>query len=93
LTHTFLVLVTVGLGHGVYRKVYAGGQRAEKFENTALDKEFLSMHAHHNLQFKFAACTAAKFLSKTAGFSLQMFLLLEKFFPSEQNLEVKLCHA
>jgi len=35
LTHTFLVLETVGLGHGVYRKLYTliGGQRAEKFEN------------------------------------------------------------
>jgi len=35
LAHTFLVLVTVGLGHGVYRKLYTliGGQRAEKFEN------------------------------------------------------------
>jgi len=35
LTHTFLVLVTVGLGHGVYRNLYTftGGQRAEKFEN------------------------------------------------------------
>jgi len=35
LTHTILVLVTVGLGHGVYRKLYTliGGQRAEKFEN------------------------------------------------------------
>jgi len=35
LTHTFLALVTVGLGHGVYRKSYAliGGQRAEKLEN------------------------------------------------------------
>jgi len=35
LTHTLLVLVTVGLGHGVYRKLYTliGGQRAEKFEN------------------------------------------------------------
>jgi len=35
LTHTFFVLVTVGLGHGVYRKLYTliGGQRAEKFEN------------------------------------------------------------
>jgi len=33
--HTFLVLVTAGLGHGVYRKLYTliGGQRAEKFEN------------------------------------------------------------
>jgi len=32
---TFLVLVTVGLGHGVYGKLYAliGGQRAEKVEN------------------------------------------------------------
>ena len=31
----FLVLVTVGLGHGVYRKMYTftGGQRAEKCEN------------------------------------------------------------
>jgi len=30
LTRTFLVLVTVGLGHGVYRKLYTviGGQRA-----------------------------------------------------------------
>jgi len=29
------ILVTVGLGHGVYRKLYTliGGQRAEKFEN------------------------------------------------------------
>jgi len=35
LTHTFLVLVTVGLGHGVYRKLYTliGGQREEKFAN------------------------------------------------------------
>jgi len=35
LTHTFLVLVTVGLGHGVYRKLYTfiWGQRAKKFEN------------------------------------------------------------
>jgi len=35
LTHIFLVLETVGLGHGVYRKLYVliGGQRAEKFEN------------------------------------------------------------
>jgi len=35
LTHTNLVSVTVGLGHGVYRKFYTliGGQRAEKFEN------------------------------------------------------------
>jgi len=35
LTHTILVLVTVGLGHGTYRKLYSiiGGQRAEKFEN------------------------------------------------------------
>jgi len=35
LTHTFLVLVTVALGHGVYRKLYIliGCQRAEKFEN------------------------------------------------------------
>jgi len=32
LTHTFLVLVTVGLGYGVNRKLYTliGGQRAEK---------------------------------------------------------------
>ena len=35
LTHTFLVLVTVGIVHGLYRKLYTliGGQRAEKFEN------------------------------------------------------------
>jgi len=35
LAHTIFVLVTVGLGHGVYRKLYTliGGQRAEKFEN------------------------------------------------------------
>jgi len=35
LTHTFLVLVTAGLGHGVYRKLYTliWGQRAEKFDN------------------------------------------------------------
>jgi len=35
LIHTLLALVTVGLGHGVYRKLYTliGGQRAEKFEN------------------------------------------------------------
>jgi len=35
LTHTFFILVTVGLGHGVYRKLYTliGGQSAEKFEN------------------------------------------------------------
>jgi len=36
LTHTFHVLVTVGLGHGVYRKLHTliGGQRAEKFLRT-----------------------------------------------------------
>jgi len=35
LTLTFLVLVTVGTGHGVYRKLYTliGGQHAEQFEN------------------------------------------------------------
>jgi len=35
LTHTFLVLVTIGLRHEVYRKFYTlvGGQHAEKFEN------------------------------------------------------------
>ena len=35
LTHPFFVLVTVGLGHGVDRKLHTviGGQRAEKFEN------------------------------------------------------------
>jgi len=35
LTHTFLVLVTVGISHGVYRQLYTliGGQRAVKFEN------------------------------------------------------------
>jgi len=35
MTHTFLILVTVGLGHGVYRKLYTlnRGQRAETFEN------------------------------------------------------------
>jgi len=35
LTHTFLVLITVGLGHGVYIKLYTviGGQRTETFEN------------------------------------------------------------
>jgi len=35
LTHPFFVLVTVGLGHGVDRKLYTlfGGQRADKFEN------------------------------------------------------------
>jgi len=35
LTHTFLAIVTVGLGHGVYRTLYTliGGQRAEKVEN------------------------------------------------------------
>jgi len=34
LTHTFLVLVTVGLDRGVCRKLYTliGGQRAEKFK-------------------------------------------------------------
>jgi len=35
LTHTFLVLITVGLGHRVYRKLYTliRGQCAETFEN------------------------------------------------------------
>jgi len=35
LTHTFLVLVNVGIGHRVYRKLYTliGGRHAEKFEN------------------------------------------------------------
>ena len=35
MTHTFLVLVTVGLGRGVCKKLYIliGGRRAEKFEN------------------------------------------------------------
>jgi len=38
LTNTFIVLVTVGIGHGVYRKFYTliGGQRAKKFENQSL---------------------------------------------------------
>ena len=33
--NTFLLLVNVGLGHGVYRKLYTfiGSQRALKFEN------------------------------------------------------------
>jgi len=41
LTRTFLVLVTVDLGHGVYRKLYTliGGQRAEKLVTTGLDKQ------------------------------------------------------
>jgi len=35
LAHTFLALVTVGVGHGVYRKLYTliGSERAEKFAN------------------------------------------------------------
>jgi len=35
LSHTFLVLITVELDHGVYRNLYTliGGQRTEKFEN------------------------------------------------------------
>jgi len=35
LTHPFFVLVTVGIGHGVDRKLYTviGGQRAKKSEN------------------------------------------------------------
>jgi len=34
-SHTFFVLVAVGIGDGVYRKLYTsiGGQRAEKFDN------------------------------------------------------------
>jgi len=35
LTQIFLVLVTLGLGHVVYRKLHTliGGQREEKFDN------------------------------------------------------------
>jgi len=35
LTHAFLILIAVGLRHGVYRKLHTliGGQRAEKFQN------------------------------------------------------------
>jgi len=38
LTHTFLVLVTVGLGHGVYRKLYTfiGGHVQKILRTTAL---------------------------------------------------------
>jgi len=40
LTHTFLVLVTVGLGHGVYRKLYTliGGHMQKSLRTTAVDK-------------------------------------------------------
>jgi len=40
LTQTFLVLVTVGLGHGVYRKLYTliSGQRAQNFKNHYLKR-------------------------------------------------------
>jgi len=42
LTHTFLALVTVEQGHGVYRKLCTliGGQRAETVENHWLFKNF-----------------------------------------------------
>jgi len=45
LTHTFLVFVTVGLGHGVYRKLYTliGGQRTEKLENHWIDSRDVSL--------------------------------------------------
>jgi len=54
LTHTFLLSVTAGIGHGVYRKLYTliGGQRAEKFEN----------HCCSRCQAKFL--TSAKFLTR-----------------------------
>jgi len=68
LTHTILVLVTVGLGHAVYRKLYTliWGQRAEKFENhcfkqkgtswkTALDDfvdEFDSRHDKRRIKLR-----------------------------------------
>ena len=55
MTHTFLVLVTVGLGHGVYRKMYTfiGGQRAEKFENHWC-RPFISFFAWFSTCFFFA---------------------------------------
>jgi len=42
-THTFLVLVIVGLGHGVYRKLYTliGGERAENSENHWFNTTFV----------------------------------------------------
>jgi len=51
LTHAFLVLVTVGLGHGVYRKLYTviGGQRVEKFENHCLTQI-------RNMEHFFSSC-------------------------------------
>jgi len=38
LTHIFLVLVTVGLGDGIYRKLHTliGGQRAESLRTTGV---------------------------------------------------------
>jgi len=52
LTHTFLVLATVEIGHGVYRKLYTliGGQRVEKFENhcsicTQLQSDCKTLHS------------------------------------------------
>jgi len=41
LTHTFFVLVTVGLGHGVYRKLHIliGGQRAETMRTTEVNED------------------------------------------------------
>jgi len=51
LIHTFLVLVTVGIGHGVYRKLYTliGGQCSEKFENHWLKRT--TMQKKNNANF------------------------------------------
>ena len=63
MTHTFLVLVSVGLGHGVYRKLYTliGGWRAEKFENCChkqmygfyFHKQCACYHMHREKFYKF----------------------------------------
>jgi len=41
LIHTFLVLVTVGLGHGVYRKLYnfIGGNVQRSLRTTAVNQQ------------------------------------------------------
>jgi len=57
LTHTILVLATVGLGHGVYRKLYAliGGQRAEKFENHCVSRTAIEFNATDTRFYLFIA--------------------------------------
>jgi len=69
LTHTFLVLVTVALRHGVCRKMYTliGGQHAETFENHCIKQNSCKIvkhrvHAKHLNRFGQLVITKVYFL-------------------------------